>query len=575
MYATVNASTKPITTLTFDAIVIGSGISGGWSAKELCEKGLKTLVLERGRNIEHIKDYPTASRHPWELEHRGTVPKAYTDANPISSKAWLFDEGSAHFFINDDEHPYVQKKPFDWIRGYQVGGKSLTWGRASNRWSDNEFKAPERFGYGISWPIGYDDIAPWYSHVEKFSGICGGTDGVASMPDGDYLPPFPLNCVEQHMQKTLALQFPDRKMVAGRWAHLSEPQAIHLEQGRGKCQCRNLCVRGCPLGGYFSSVASTLPWAQKTGNLTIRPHAVVQSIVYDDTLQRATGVKIIDTQSKKEEIITARLVFVNASALNTNLILLNSTSARFPNGLGNDSGVLGKYICFHNYRPNTWATIDGFDDVYVDGRVPSGPIMPNFKNFGKRNAAFLGGYMTFMGAFRPKRASVPNTEPQLGAAFKHRMSEPGPWRVYMYMQGETLPKATNRVSLSSSKKDPWGIPQLVTDISYDENDELMIQDFHEESRKMMEALGCKNIEHVDNKQNPGPDIHEMGGVRMGKDPTTSMVNGYNQLHACKNVFVTDGACMSSTGNQSPSILYMALSARAADYAAEQIKNGNL
>ena len=559
----------------YDAIVIGSGISGGWAAKELCEKGLKTLVLERGRDIQHIKDYPTASKHPWELEHRGVMPKDYIDANPISSKAWLFDEGSAHFFIKDEEHPYVQKKPFDWIRGYQVGGRSLTWGRASNRWSDNEFKAPERFGYGISWPIGYDDIANWYSYVEKFAGVCGGTDGVDSMPDGAYLPPFPLNCVEQHMQKTLGTHFPDRKMVPGRWAHLSEPEDIHLQQGRGKCQCRNLCVRGCPLGGYFSSVSSTLPWATKTGNLTIRPNTVVESILHDDISQKAKGVRIIDTVTKEVQIIEAGIIFVNASALNTNLILLNSKSNRFPNGLGNDSGVLGKYICFHNYRPSAWAAIDGFDDVYIDGKVPSGPIMPNFKNFERRNAKFLGSYMTFMGAFRPKRAGVSKSEPQLGVDFKHRLCEPGPWRVYMYMQGETLPKESNQVFLSNNKKDPWGIPQLVMDIGYDENDELMIRDFHEELKKMMEALGCKDIELRDNKQNPGLDIHEMGGVRMGKDPNTSMLNKYNQLHHCKNVFVTDGACMTSTGNQSPSILYMALTARAANYAAEQFKNGNI
>ena len=559
----------------YDAIVIGSGISGGWSAKELCEQGLKTLVLERGRNIEHIKDYPTATKHPWELQHRGTMPRDYTAANPISSKAWLFDEGSSHFFIKDDDHPYIQMKPFDWIRGYQVGGKSLTWGRASNRWSENEFRAPEHFGYGISWPISYEDIAPWYSYVEKFAGICGGKDGVASMPDGEYLPPFPLNCVEQHMKKTIETNFPERKMVQGRWAHLSEPEPIHLEQGRGKCQCRNLCVRGCPLGGYFSSVSSTIPWAKKTGNLTLRPDAVVHSIIYDEDNQRAKGVKVIDTVTKKEEVIEANIIFLNASALNSNLILLNSRSNRFPNGLGNDSGVLGKYICFHNYRPSTWANIDGFDHIYIEGRTPTGPIMPNFKNFGERNAKFLGTYMTFMGAFRSRQTAVSESEPQLGAAFKHSLSKPGPWRVYMNMQGETLPKASNQVYLSKDKFDPWGIPQLVFDVSYDENDELMIQDFQEESQKMMEILGCKNIIHVDNKQNPGLDIHEMGGVRMGKDPNTSMLNEYNQLHHCKNVFVTDGACMTSTGNQSPSILYMALSARAANFAATQFKNGIL
>ena len=560
---------------TYDAIVIGSGISGGWAAKELCEQGLKTLVLERGRDIKHIKDYPTAMKHPWEFKHGGKMPKAFTDANPITSKAWLFDESSAHFFIEDQDHPYVQEKPFDWIRGYQVGGKSLTWGRASQRWSDNEFKSPAQYGYGIEWPIGYADIASWYAHVERFVGVCGAKDGVESMPDGEYLPPFPFNCVEELMHKTLVEHFPDRKMIQGRWAHLSEPQEIHLQQGRGKCQCRNLCVRGCPFGGYFSSVASTLPWAEKTGNLTIRPFSVVHSILYDEKTGKARGVKVIDTNSKETLEFEAKIIFVNASALNTNLILLNSTSRRFPNGLGNDNGLLGKYICFQNYRPVAFGTIDGFEDVYVTGRNPTGPIIPNYKNFKKKDADFDGGYMTFAGAFRTPRRVVSDDAPQLGADFKHQLSEAGDWNVYMYMQGETVPKESNRVYLSPDKVDQWGIPQLVTDVAYDENDEKMIADFHRETKAMLEKIGCKNIQLIDSKQNPGLDIHEMGGVRMGKDPQTSLLNAHNQLHHCKNVFVTDGACMTSTGTQSPSILYMALTARAATYAVDQLKKGLL
>ncbi|WP_353483550.1 GMC family oxidoreductase [Haliscomenobacter sp.] len=560
---------------TYDAIVIGSGISGGWAAKELCEQGLKTLVLERGRDVKHIKDYPTAMKHPWEFKHGGKMPKAFTDANPITSKAWLFDESSAHFFIEDQDHPYVQEKPFDWIRGYQVGGKSLTWGRASQRWSDNEFKSPAQHGYGIEWPIGYADIASWYAHVERFVGVCGAKDGVESMPDGEYLPPFPFNCVEEFMYKTLVEHFPDRKMIQGRWAHLSEPQEIHLQQGRGKCQCRNLCVRGCPFGGYFSSVASTLPWAEKTGNLTIRPFSVVHSILYHEKTGKASGVRVIDTNSKETLEFEAKIIFVNASALNTNLILLNSTSRRFPNGLGNDNGLLGKYICFQNYRPATFGTIDGFEDVYVTGRNPTGPIIPNYKNFKKKDADFDGGYMTFAGAFRTPRRVVADDAPQLGADFKHQLSEAGDWNVYMYMQGETVPKESNRVYLSPDKVDQWGIPQLVTDVAYDENDEKMIADFHRETKVMLEKTGCKNIQLIDSKQNPGLDIHEMGGVRMGKDPQTSLLNAHNQLHYCKNVFVTDGACMTSTGTQSPSILYMALTARAATYAVDQLKNGLL
>ncbi|MFT5883794.1 MAG: choline dehydrogenase-like flavoprotein [Arcticibacterium sp.] len=560
---------------TYDAIVIGSGISGGWAAKELCEKGLKTLVLERGRNVEHLKDYPTATKAPWDFKYRGGMSKAFVDDNPLITKAAGFGADTAHFFIKDADHPYVQEKPFDWIRGYQVGGKSLTWGRACQRWSDNEFKAPHKFGYGIKWPIGYDDIAPWYSHVEKFVGVCGHKDGIEAMPDGEFLPPFDFNCVEQHVSDKLKEHYPDRHLVQGRWAQLTEPQEIHLEQGRGKCQASNLCMRGCPYGGYFSSVSSTLPWADKTGNLTIRPFSVVHSIIYDEATGKASGVKVIDAETKEEMIFNARIIFVNASALNTNLILLNSTSKRFPNGLGNDNGLLGKFICFHIYRGHSGGKMEGFEDKYYFGRNPSEPILANFRNLKEKNMDFVGGYTTFSGAYRLIKNKLGDSEVQFGAAYKEALSEPGDWRVYMYMQGETIPKETNRVYLSKNQKDQWGIPLLVTDVDYDENDDKMVADFLVQSKEMLEKVGCTEVHVEDNKQPPGLDIHEMGGVRMGKSEKSSLLNEWNQLHLCKNVFVTDGACMTSTGNQSPSILYMALTARAAAFAAAEFKKGNL
>lgn len=560
---------------TFDAIVIGSGISGGWAAKELCEKGLKTLVLERGRPITHIKDYPTAMMNPWDFKHRGMMPKKFSDANPILSRCYGTAEDTEHFFVKDNDHPYVQEKPFDWIRGYQVGGKSITWGRACQRWSEYDFTSPAKNGYGIEWPIGYEDIAPWYSHVEKFVGVCGNKDGLEAMPDGEFLPPFEMNCVESHMKETISKHFPDRHFVHARWAHITEQKEIHRQQGRGPCLNRNLCMRGCPYGGYFSSVASTLPWADKTGNLTIRPFSVVHSILYDEKTGKATGVKIIDANTKEELIYNARIIFVNASALNTNLILLNSKSNRFPNGLGNDNGLLGKYICFHIYRAHAGGNIDGFEDKYIYGKNPTDCIMANFRNLHQQEMDFVGGYTVFAGAIRARTESVPENEAQLGADFKHKLSEPGLWRIYMYIQGETIPKITNQVYLSNDKKDEWGIPLLVTDIGYDENDDKMVADFLEQSRLMLEKIGCRDIYSGDNHQAPGLDIHEMGGVRMGKDPKDSLLNGHNQLHACKNVFVTDGACMTSTGNQSPSILYMALTARAANFAVEQVKNGKL
>jgi len=560
---------------SFDALVIGSGISGGWAAKELCDKGLKTLVLERGRDVKHIKDYPTMTKNPWDFDYRGRMPRDFHEENPLITKAAGFAEDTAHFFIKDKDHPYIQKRPFDWIRGYQVGGKSLIWGRACQRWSDYEFKAPKKYSYGIEWPIDYKDIAPWYSYVEKFIGVCGNTDGIAAMPDGEFLPAYEFNCVEQHMKKTLLENFPGRYMVQGRWAHLSEPKEIHLKQGRGKCQCRNLCMRGCPFGGYFSSNTSTLPWAEKTGNLSVRPFSVVHSILYDESTGKASGVKIIDSNTKQEIIYKAKIIFVNASALNSNLILLNSKSKRFPNGLGNDQDLLGRYISFHNYRGSAGGEIEGFKDKYFYGKNPTESIIANYRNLEELDTDFVGGYTIFTGAYRNRTEKVPNDSPQLGVNFKHALSKPGSWRIYMYMQGETIPKASNRVYLSPDKKDDWGIPLLVTDVGYDDNDEKMVNDFIVESRKMLLKMGCKDIYSYDSNQAPGLDIHEMGGVRMGKDPKTSLLNEFNQLHTCKNVFVTDGACMTSTGNQSPSILYMALTARAATYAAEQFKKGIL
>ena len=569
----VNINAKGTASNTFDAIVIGSGISGGWAAKELCEKGLKTLVLERGRNVEHIKDYPTANLSRWELPHRGEITYKTRKENPFISRAAGYDEATQHFFVKDGDHPYVQEKPFEWVRGYQVGGKSLTWGRACARWSSFDFTAPGRYGYGESFPIGYDDIKDWYSHVEKFIGVTGNRDGIPAMPDGEFLPPYELNVVEKHLQATIKEKF-NRHYVPGRWAHISELKQPFIDQNRNQCQNRNLCMRGCPLGGYFSSVSCTLPWANKTGNLTIRPDSVVHSIIYDEQKQKAVGVRVIDTHTKQATEFFAKIIFVNASSLNTNLILLNSTSSRFPNGLGNDSGKLGKHICFHNYRGGMGGDIDGYEDKYYKVSKPVECIMANFRNVEKRDTDFYGGYVIYSGAYR-ETLSDKNIRSVVGADFKEAISEPGTWGVYMYMQGETIAKESNHVRLSKDEKDQWGIPLLITSVGYDDNDDKMVKDFLEQGQAMLEAAGVKNIHSSDNKQPPGLDIHEMGGVRMGKDPKTSLLNEFNQLHHCKNVFVTDGACMTSTGSQSPSILYMAFTARAVNHAVEEMRKGNL
>jgi choline dehydrogenase-like flavoprotein len=566
-------NTKGVKENTFDVIVIGSGISGGWAAKEFTEKGLKTLVLERGRDVQHLKDYPTTNKMPWEFEHRGALTRELIEENPSVSRCYAFREDALHFFVKDKEHPYVQDKPFDWIRGYQVGGKSLLWARQTQRWSEYDFEGPARDGFAVDWPIRYKDLAPWYSYVEKFAGISGNKDGLAILPDGEFLPPMEMNCVEDYFSRKMASLYKNRPVIIGRAAHITAPQPIHTEQGRAQCQNRNLCQRGCPFGGYFSSNASTIPWAMKTGNLTLRPNSVVESIIYDEQKQKATGVRVIDAVTKQATEYFASVIFVNAAALNTNLILLNSKSNRFPNGLGNDNGLLGKYVAFHNYRARISAKFDGFaDKTSSGGRRPNSAYIPRFRNVEKQETDFLRGYAA---GFYAYRSSV--TPGGWGEELKKDLLNPqlGPWEVGSHMMGETIPKESNRVSLDPDKKDEWGMPLLHIDIAYDDNDEKMIKDFFEQMTEMYEKAGFTDLEKIDSKQAPGLDIHEMGGVRMGHDPKTSLLNKWNQLHACRNVFVTDGACMTSTATQNPSLTYMALTARAADYAFKALKAGEL
>jgi len=569
-----NINSKGVEKNTFDAIVIGSGISGGWAAKELCEHGLKTLVLERGKNVVHLKDYPTATKNPWDFPHRTYEPLTVTKENPIVSRCYAFSEASQHFFVKDKEHPYVQDKPFDWIRGYQVGGKSLLWARQTQRWSKFDFEGPGRDGFAVDWPIRYDDIAPWYSHVERFAGIAGNRDGLETLPDGEFLPAWEMNVVEKDMSKRINAHYKDRHVVIGRCAHLTKPNEIHKQQGRGQCQARSLCERGCPFGGYFSSNSSTIPWAEKTSNLTLRPDSVVHSIIYDEKKGKATGVRVIDAHTKEATEYYAKIIFVNAATMNTNLVLLNSTSSRFPNGLGNDNGLLGKFVAFHNYRGTLSASMDGYLDSYYYGRRPCAIMMPNFRNVYKQEMDFLRGYMTFYSVMRAGWGHATDG-PQIGGGYKEAISEAGPWVVYVQMQGETIPKETNHVSLSKDEKDAWGIPLLKTSVAYDDNDIKSMKDFTAQAEEMLTIAGCKDIRTYDTNQAPGLDIHEMGGVRMGKDPKTSMLNAWNQMHACPNVFVTDGSCMVSTSTQNPSLTFMAITARAANHAVEELKKGNL
>ncbi|MES1219594.1 MAG: GMC family oxidoreductase, partial [Bacteroidota bacterium] len=544
-------------------------------AKELCEKGLKTLVLERGRDVKHLKDYPTTNMLPWEFRHRGEVPYDVQHANPSVSRCYAFREDAMHFFVKDNDHPYTQEKPFDWIRGYQVGGKSIMWARQTQRWSDFDFGGPARDSFAVDWPIRYKDIAPWYSYVEKFAGISGNRDGLDTLPDGEFLPPMDLTCVENYFKDFVSGNYKDRHVIYARCAHLTEPQPIHLQQGRGQCQKRNLCQRGCPFGGYYNTNSTTIPVAAKTGNMTLRTFSIVHSVIYDDKKNKAVGVKVIDAVTKETTDFYAKIIFVNAAAFNTNLILLNSVSARFPSGLGNDNGLMGKFAAFHNYRARMTAVCENFKEFTTDGRRPTSAYMPRFRNVHKQETDFLRGYAA---TFATGRGKLPPDTKGYGEPLKNALSADrqwGPWNIHSQMMGETIPRETNYVALDKDKKDEWGMPLLKISIDYSDNEEKMIKDYFEQMTEMFSKAGFTEIKTSDSKQAPGLDIHEMGGIRMGKDPKTSLLNEWNQLHACKNVFVTDGSCMTSTSTQNPSLTYMALTARAADYAISQLKKNEL
>ena len=553
---------------TYDAIVIGSGISGGWAAKELCEKGLKTLVLERGRNVEHVKDYPTATKRPWELEHRDALTLSLKKENPIAARCYAFTEATQHFFVKDNEHPYIQQKPFDWIRGYQVGGKSLLWARWTQRWSDLDFEANAKEGIGADWPIRYRDIAPWYSYVERFVGVSGNRDGIEHLPDGEFLPPMEMNCLEKHLKESIESNFEGRRLIISRTANLSKGL-----KDRGPCQYRNLCSRGCPYAGYFSSNSATLPAARATGNLTLLPFAVAHSIIYDEDKQRAKGVRVINAETGEATEYCARIIFVNAGTINSTLLLMNSKSARFPNGLGNDSGALGHYLMDHNYRGRVSGEYDGYADQYYFGRRPTGVYIPRFRNVGKDvQGAFKRGYAYACGGSRGRGDGTDNS---IGAAFKEALSEAGNWGMWMTGMGECLPYYENKISLSTTKTDKWGMPLIEIDCEYKENEVNMLKDLLNSGAEMLDKAGFKNIESIDTEQAPGLGIHEMGTARMGRDPKTSVLNGHNQVWGANNVFVTDGACMASSACQNPSITYMALTARATDFAVDELKKRNL
>lgn len=554
---------------TYDAIVVGTGISGGWSAKELTENGLNTLVLERGRDVKHVEDYPTATMDPWELPRADQI--LHEERKHYEKQlrtGYTIRESTKHWWIKDTDQPYEEVKRFDWIRGYHVGGRSIMWGRQSYRLSPMDFEANARDGIAVDWPVRYDDIAPWYDHVEKFAGISGESLGLPQLPDSDFLPPMELNCVEDVLKESMADTF-DRVLTIGRVANLTQPH-----NGRGNCMYRNLCSRGCPYGAYFSSNAATLPAAMETGNMTLRPHSIVNSVIYDEESGKATGVRVVDAESGEMIEFYARIIFLNASTVGSTSILLNSKSDRFPDGLGNDSGELGHNMMDHHFRVGAEGEYEGFEDEYYWGRRPNGFYIPRYRNLNGNDRDYLRGF-GYQGSASREGWRRGVRELAIGSELKELVANPGGWTIGMTAFGEMLPDHSNRMWLNHDKTDKWGQPTVVFDVEFKENEYSMREDMKNDAAEMLEAAGVKNVSTYDDPGGPGLGIHEMGTARMGRDPETSVLNGWNQIHSVPNVFVTDGSFMTSAACQNPSLSYMAFSARAANYAADQLKKGEL
>ena len=556
---------------TFDAIVVGTGISGGWAAKELTEKGLKTLVLERGRMVKH-PDYPTATKEPWDFPNAGRPTQEDLKNQGVQARTgYTIQQATKHWFVNDLENPYTEVHRFDWMRGYHVGGRSITWGRQSYRLSDMDFEANAKDGLAVDWPVRYKDIAPWYDYVETFIGVSGQAEGIPQLPDGKFLPPMELNCVEQDLKKVVKDKF-GRLITIGRTAHATAPLP-HSPQ-RGTCQYRNLCSRGCPYGGYFSSVSSTLPAAEKTGNMTLRPNSIVYELIFDEKKNKATGVKILDAETGEQIEYFAKVIFLCASTFGSTFIMLNSISNRFPNGLGNDSGELGHNIMDHHLSVGASADVDGYEDKYYSGRRANGVYVPRYRNVGKDKRDYLRGFGYQGGASRQGWSSLV-AEMSIGTDLKNAVSKPGKWTMGLSGFGEILPYHENFVVINKEKKDKYGLPTLTFDAVLRDNELKMRKDMAADAAEMLEAGGFKNVKTYDRQIGIGLGIHEMGTARMGKDPKTSVLNKWNQVHACKNVFVTDGSFMTSAACHNPSLGYMAFTARAVDYAVNELKKNNL
>ena len=558
------------TTTTYDAIVVGSGISGGWAAKELTEKGLKVLLLERGRNVEHVKDYVNATKGPWEYPHRGGRTRAMEEDYPVLKRDYPLNEKNLAFWVNEKESPYTEAKRFDWYRGYQVGGRSLMWGRHSYRWSDYDFEANAKEGIAIDWPIRYKDLAPWYSHVERHAGISGSREGLPQLPDSEFQPAIPLNCGEELVAERAKKQFGGvRRIIPGRVANLTQEK-----EGRARCQYRNACWLGCPFGAYFSTQSSTLPAAAKTGNLTLKPFAIVSEVLYDKNTKRATGVRVTDAVSNQTTDYQAKVIFLCASALNSTWLLMRSATDVWPGGLGSSSGELGHNLMDHHFRTGAEGTLEGLDDKYYNGRRPVGFYIPRYRNLFGDKRPYMRGF-GYQGSASRAGWSRAVRELGVGGAFKDAMAQPGDWSIGATAFGEMLPNHANMVSLDMTKKDKWGLPVLKIDCATGENEAAMRKDMMTDMAELLEATGVKRVSTYDNEYFPGMGIHEMGTARMGRDPKTSVVNANNQVWDAPNVFVTDGACMTSANCVNPSLTYMALTARAADFAVNELNRRNL